>query len=119
VTPREIEVLGALGNGMTNKEVARLLAISPHTVQVPHRIAVPKARRCVTRRGRREGNAAADRRVLIPNSHRQSRQYSCESSRLVPEVPSGAMTFTQPLGLAGVGVSRQLVWTQSMPACHR
>jgi DNA-binding NarL/FixJ family response regulator len=33
LTPREIEVLGALGNGMTNKEVARLLAISPNTVK--------------------------------------------------------------------------------------
>jgi DNA-binding NarL/FixJ family response regulator len=33
LTPREIEVLGALGNGLTNKEVARLLGISPHTVK--------------------------------------------------------------------------------------
>jgi DNA-binding NarL/FixJ family response regulator len=33
LTPREIEVLGALGNGMSNKEVARLLGISPHTVK--------------------------------------------------------------------------------------
>ena len=33
LTPRDIEVLGALGNGMTNKEVARLLGISPHTVK--------------------------------------------------------------------------------------
>src|SRR5438270_11172962 len=33
LTPREIEVLGALGNGMTNKEVARLLGISPYTVK--------------------------------------------------------------------------------------
>jgi two-component system nitrate/nitrite response regulator NarL len=33
LTPREIEVLGALGNGMTNKEVARHLGISPHTVK--------------------------------------------------------------------------------------
>lgn len=33
LTPREIEVLGALGNGMTNKETARLLRISPHTVK--------------------------------------------------------------------------------------
>jgi DNA-binding CsgD family transcriptional regulator len=33
LTSREIEVLGALGNGMTNKEVARLLGISPHTVK--------------------------------------------------------------------------------------
>jgi DNA-binding CsgD family transcriptional regulator len=33
LTPREIEVLSALGNGMTNKETARLLGISPHTVK--------------------------------------------------------------------------------------
>jgi DNA-binding NarL/FixJ family response regulator len=33
LTPREIEVLGAVGNGMSNKEVARLLGISPHTVK--------------------------------------------------------------------------------------
>ena len=33
LTPRELEVLGALGNGMTNKEVARLLRISRHTVK--------------------------------------------------------------------------------------
>ena len=33
--------------------------------QVPHRIAIPKARRRVTRRSRRQGNAAADCRVLI------------------------------------------------------
>lgn len=33
LTPREIEVLGALGNGLTNKETARLLGISPHTVK--------------------------------------------------------------------------------------
>jgi DNA-binding NarL/FixJ family response regulator len=33
LTPREIEVLGALGKGMTNKAVARLLGISPHTVK--------------------------------------------------------------------------------------
>jgi two-component system, NarL family, nitrate/nitrite response regulator NarL len=33
LTPREIEVLGALGNGLTNKEMARLFGISPHTVK--------------------------------------------------------------------------------------
>ncbi len=33
LTPREIEILGALGKGMTNKEMARLLGISPHTVK--------------------------------------------------------------------------------------
>jgi DNA-binding CsgD family transcriptional regulator len=33
LTPREVEVLAALGNGLTNKETARLLGISPHTVK--------------------------------------------------------------------------------------
>jgi DNA-binding CsgD family transcriptional regulator len=33
LTPREIEVLVALGNGLTNKEMARLLGISPYTVK--------------------------------------------------------------------------------------
>jgi two-component system, NarL family, nitrate/nitrite response regulator NarL len=33
LTPREIEVLAALGDGLTNKEVARQLGISPHTVK--------------------------------------------------------------------------------------
>lgn len=33
LTPREIEVLAALGNGLTNKQTARRLGISPHTVK--------------------------------------------------------------------------------------
>jgi two-component system, NarL family, nitrate/nitrite response regulator NarL len=33
LTPREIEVLSALVDGRTNKETARLLGISPHTVK--------------------------------------------------------------------------------------
>jgi DNA-binding CsgD family transcriptional regulator len=33
LTPREIEVLAALGNGLTNKETARQLGISPYTVK--------------------------------------------------------------------------------------
>lgn len=33
LTPREIEVLTALGNGLSNKEAARRLGISPHTVK--------------------------------------------------------------------------------------
>jgi two-component system nitrate/nitrite response regulator NarL len=33
LTPREIEVLTALGNGLSNKETARHLGISPHTVK--------------------------------------------------------------------------------------
>lgn len=33
LTPREIEVLAALGNGLSNKAVARHLSISPHTVK--------------------------------------------------------------------------------------
>ena len=33
LTPRESEILGALGEGMSNKEVARALGISAHTVK--------------------------------------------------------------------------------------
>jgi DNA-binding CsgD family transcriptional regulator len=33
LTPREIEVLAALGKGLSNKAVARQLGISPHTVK--------------------------------------------------------------------------------------
>ena len=34
LTPREIEVLAAIGNGLSNKAVARQLGISLHTVKV-------------------------------------------------------------------------------------
>jgi DNA-binding NarL/FixJ family response regulator len=33
LTPREIEVLAALGNGLSNKAAGRRLGISPHTVK--------------------------------------------------------------------------------------
>jgi DNA-binding CsgD family transcriptional regulator len=33
LTPREVEVLTAIGNGLSNKAVARHLGISPHTVK--------------------------------------------------------------------------------------
>jgi two-component system, NarL family, nitrate/nitrite response regulator NarL len=33
LTPREVEVLGALGDGLSNKAIARRLAISQHTVK--------------------------------------------------------------------------------------
>ena len=33
LTPREVEVLAALGNGLSNKAAARQLGISPHTIK--------------------------------------------------------------------------------------
>jgi DNA-binding NarL/FixJ family response regulator len=33
LTPREINVLGAIGEGLTNKAIARRLDISPHIVK--------------------------------------------------------------------------------------
>ncbi len=33
LTPRELDILGALGDGLSNKEVARRLGISAHTVK--------------------------------------------------------------------------------------
>ncbi len=33
LTPREVEVLAAIGNGLSNKAVARQLGISQHTVK--------------------------------------------------------------------------------------
>ena len=33
LTSRELEILAAIGEGLTNKEVARRLGISPHTVK--------------------------------------------------------------------------------------
>src|SRR5256885_17176274 len=35
LTPREIEVLGAIGEGLTNKASAPRLDLSPHTVKFP------------------------------------------------------------------------------------
>ncbi|WP_048862796.1 response regulator transcription factor, partial [Acidisphaera rubrifaciens] len=33
LTPRELEILGAVGDGLSNKAVARALGISAHTVK--------------------------------------------------------------------------------------
>ena len=33
MTPREVEVLAAIGNGLCNKAIARQLGISQHTVK--------------------------------------------------------------------------------------
>jgi len=69
LTPREIEVLGALRNGLTNKETARLLGIFAAYRQVPHRSAVPKARRRVSGRSRCQGasSRSSNSKSRVPN----------------------------------------------------
>ena len=48
LTPREIEVLEALAEGLSNKAIARKLDISQHTGGIPHRVAVQEAGRSLT-----------------------------------------------------------------------
>lgn len=62
VTPRELEVLGAIGEGLTNKAIARKLGISLHTVK----FHVESLFRKLGARTRTEALAkAAERRVDV------------------------------------------------------
>jgi DNA-binding NarL/FixJ family response regulator len=62
LTPREVEVLGAIGEGLTNKAIARKLGISLHTVK----FHVESLFRKLGARTRTEALAkAAERRVEI------------------------------------------------------
>ena len=62
LTPREMEVLGAIGDGLTNKGIARKLGISLHTVK----FHVESLFRKLGARTRTEALAkAAERRVDI------------------------------------------------------
>ncbi|HYR37410.1 MAG TPA: LuxR C-terminal-related transcriptional regulator [Burkholderiales bacterium] len=62
LTPREIEVLGAIGEGLTNKAIARRLDISLHTVK----FHVESLFRKLGARTRTEALArAAERRVEL------------------------------------------------------
>ncbi|MFN8499672.1 MAG: LuxR C-terminal-related transcriptional regulator [Anaerolineae bacterium] len=54
LTPRELQVLGALERGLTNKEIARNLNLAPqtirnHTVNIYAKLQVPNRRRAVER----------------------------------------------------------------------
>ena len=62
LTPRELEVLGAIGEGLTNKAIARRLGISLHTVK----FHVESLFRKLGARTRTEALAkAAERRVEL------------------------------------------------------
>ena len=62
LTPRELEVLGAIGEGLTNKAIARRLEISLHTVK----FHVESVFRKLGARTRTEALAkAAERRVEV------------------------------------------------------
>lgn len=62
LTPREVEVLAAIGEGLTNKAIARRLAISLHTVK----FHVESLFRKLGARTRTEALAkAAERRVEV------------------------------------------------------
>jgi DNA-binding NarL/FixJ family response regulator len=60
LTPRELEVLGAIGEGLTNKAIARRLAISLHTVK----FHVESLFRKLGARTRTEAGAKASERQL-------------------------------------------------------
>jgi hypothetical protein len=66
LTPREVEVLAAIGNGLSNKAVARQLGISQHTVKF-HVESLLRKLRGEPRRGGAQGPAPApDRDVRAP-----------------------------------------------------
>ena len=64
LTPRELEVLQRLTQGLSNKQIAQRLGVSDHTGQVPRQRHPRQARRPEPQRGDRPGRAARPGRAL-------------------------------------------------------
>ena len=74
LTPRELEILAYLGDGMSNKAIARKLGISAHYREVPPRSRVHQACRWQPRRSRCQGSSPRSDHVV---TRRTAPHYYC------------------------------------------